>query len=254
MIADERRRKIVTILKSEGTVSTKKLSSMLGVSQMTVRRDLEYLEGRSTIRRHFGGASKNDVDEQPITDFSLRLESEVGEKKQIASRALALIHEGDVIFLDHGTSCAYLARELVRFGNIKVLTHSLPIVNALSKTSIQVICIGGTLHRPNECFIGPLAEEILARFHAPKAFLSTQGIDSQQGLSNGDLFEANMKLLIADRADEVIVLADHTKFSTKGLYPNVPIEKINTVVTDSATSPETIGAYERAGISMLVGG
>lgn len=253
MIAGERRQRIVDILQTEGTVSTKKLSDMLGVSQMTVRRDLEYLEGRSTIKRHFGGASKNSVDERAITDFSLRLQSEVTEKRQIARRALSLIREGDVVFLDHGTSCAYLAEELAHFSNIKVLTHSLPIVNALSETPIQVICIGGTLHRPNECFIGPLAEEILTRFHAPKAFLTTQGIDLHQGLSNGDLFESHMKLLISDRADEVVVLADHTKFSTRGLYPNIPIEKIGTIVTDSATSAETIDDYRRIGISVLVG-
>ena len=128
MIADERRREIVKIVKHEGAVSTKELSNRLGVSEMTVRRDLEYLETRSSIKRHFGGASTDEVDEHPVTDFSIRLQTEVAEKKQIAAKALELIQEGDVLFLDHGTTCAYLARELLSFSNIRVLTHSLPII------------------------------------------------------------------------------------------------------------------------------
>lgn len=218
---------------------------------MTIRRDLDLLEETASVRRHFGGASKNEVDDQPITDFSLRLDSEIEAKRAIATLALRLINEGDVIFLDHGTTCAFLARELGAFGNVKVLTHSLPIVNELSKMNLQVLCVGGTLHRPNECFVGPLTEEILSRFHAPKAFLSTQGIDLHQGLTNGDLFEARVKSLIAERCDRAIVLADHTKFRTKGLYPNVPLNQIDTVVTDEKTPLETIVAFRRAGVEII---
>lgn len=253
MIADERRREIVRIVKQEGAVSTKELSARLGVSEMTVRRDLEFLESRSSIKRHFGGASTEEVDEHPITDFSLRLQTEVAEKKQIAAKALELIQEGDVLFLDHGTTCAYLAREITSFGNIRVLTHSLPIIRELEKSRVQVLCIGGTLHRPNECFIGPLAEEILARFHAPKAFLCTQGIHPRDGMSNGDLFEANMKLVVAERADEVVLLADHTKFETKGLYPNVATSKVHTIVTDDGTDDEILAPYRDMGIRTIGG-
>lgn len=252
MIADERRRRILSIVQQAGTVSTKQLSLMLAVSEMTVRRDLEYLESRSVLTRHFGGASKPEDEERLTTDFSIRLQTEVEEKKRIAAKARQLINEGDVLFLDHSTTCAFLARELADLGNVKVLTYSLRIVEELTRTQVQVICVGGTLHRPNECFIGPLAEEVLSRFHAPKAFLGTQGIDVNLGLSNGDLFEANMKLLMVDRTEQAVLLADHTKFQTKGLYPNVKTSKIHTIVTDAGTAPETIEGYASLGIQVIV--
>lgn len=252
MIADERRQRIVSIVQSAGTISTRELSTILGVSEMTIRRDLEYLEERDSIQRRFGGASSKESDGHQITDFSLRLQDEVQEKRRIALKARELIKEGDVLFLDHSTTCAYLARELTAYSNIRVVTYSLPIVAELAKSPIQVICVGGTFHRPNECFVGPLSEEILSRFHAPKAFLGTQGIDARVGLSNGDLFEANMKLLITDRTEEVVVLADHTKFVTRGLYPNVKASKIDTIVTDSGTPPGTLQAFRDIGVQVLV--
>jgi DeoR family fructose operon transcriptional repressor len=252
MIAQERRQRITEIVQQKGTISTKELSEMLSVSEMTIRRDLDYLNKQSSIVKHFGGASDRSVYVISGTDFSKRLSDHDAEKRTIAAKAQELISEGESIFLDHATSCIYLARELAHFSDLTVITYSIPIIQELQKTRVKVIGIGGILLQPNECFIGPLAEEMISRFHGNKVFLGAQGIDMDKGLSIADLFEVNMKLLMADRSDEVIVLADHTKFQKHGLYPNVPIQKINTIITDGATDAELIRQGEERNIRMIV--
>ena len=252
MLTQERRQRIVELVQQRGTISTKELSESLDVSEMTIRRDLEYLDQRSSIIRHFGGASNRSGYALVGTDFAQKMNNQVEEKKRIAAKARSLVKEHESIFVDHSSTCVFLARELGQLANITVVTYSVPVVLELAKTRVQVICAGGTLLQPNECFIGPLAEEMIGRFHADKVFLGTQGVDAASGLSNADLFEVNMKNSMADRSTEVIVLADHTKFQKAGLYPTVPASKIHTLVTDSGTSQDSIDQWMGLGIRVLI--
>ena len=252
MLVDQRRSRIVDMVRQRGAMSIKELSQALSVSEMTIRRDLSFLDETLAIKKHFGGAT--DISRPPaaVTSFSLRLEQHVREKEVIAAKARELIKECDSIFIDHGTTCAIFARELTRFANLTVVTFSLPIIAELSNTRIELVSVGGLLHRPNDCFAGPLAEEIVSRFHPDKCILGTQGIDSQRGLSNGDLLEAQMKTLMADRANEVILLADFTKFVTSGLYPNVSIDKIDKIITDSNADPRLLDQFREKDIEVIV--
>ena len=252
MLVDERRSRIVELVRQRGAMSIKELSRAFYVSEMTIRRDLDFLDKTLAIKKHFGGATDVSRPSAALTSFSLRMEQHPEEKEAIAARARELVHEGDSLFIDHGSTCALFARELTHFANLTVVTFSLPILAELSNTRIELVSAGGLLHRPNQCFAGPLAEEIIARFHADKCILGTQGVQSQRGLSNGDLLEAHMKTLMADGADKVILLADFTKFVTTGLYPNVSIDKINTIITDSNADPNLLDQYREKGIEVIV--
>jgi DeoR/GlpR family transcriptional regulator of sugar metabolism len=252
MLVDERRGKIVDLVRQRGAMSIKELSRALYVSEMTIRRDLDFLDKTQAIKKHFGGATDRSRPLAEVTSFSLRMELHLREKEAIAAKARELVEENDSLFIDHGTTCALFARELGHFSHITVVTFSLPIIAELANTRVELVSAGGLLHRPNQCFAGPLAEEIVSRFHANKCILGTQGVESHRGLSNGDLLEAQMKSLMADRANEVILLADFTKFTTSGLYPNVPIGKINKIVTDSNADPILLAQYKEMGIEVIL--
>jgi len=252
MLVEERRSKIVDLVRQRGAMSIKELSRALYVSEMTIRRDLDFLDKTLAIKKHFGGATDLSRPSAAMANISLRMKQNTEEKEAIAARARELVHEGDSLFIDHGSTCTLFARELAHFANLTVVTYSLPIVAELSNTRIELVSVGGLLHRPNQCFAGPLAEEIMSRFHADICILGTQGVQSQRGLTNGDLLEAHMKTLMADRANAVILLADHTKFVTTGLYPNVSIDKINTIITDSNADPSLLDQYREKGIEVIV--
>ncbi len=252
MIADERRKQIVRLVKQRGSMSTRELSDLLGVSIMTVRRDLDYLNATSALRKHFGGASDTSQMGDPVTNFSIRLSDHADEKSKIATKAVELVNEGDSLFIDHGTTCTIFARELRRFTTITVVTFSLPVIAELSKTRVQLVSVGGQFNRPSESFVGPLAEEMISRFHADKFFLGTQGIDLGKGLTNADVFEANLKTLMVERADQVILLADSSKFSITGLYPNVRTDRIDVIVTTSLADRAALNEYAALGIKVIL--
>jgi len=251
MIVQERRRRIIEIVKEQGSISTKKLSNILEVSEMTIRRDLNYLDRQLVLTKTFGGAVDRSSS-HIVTNFSLRLNQYKERKKMIALKAKDFIQEGDSIFIDHSTTCLELSKLLGKFSHIMVITHSLPIIVELSRKTIEVICIGGMLKQPNDCFVGPLAEEIISRIHVDKAFVGTQGVSIEKGLTDTDMFEVSIKKKIIESSDNVILLADHTKFDRIGIYQTVPIENINTIITDNNVNCSLLEPYQKSGIEIII--
>ena len=247
MLVDERRNRIVDMVRQRGAMSVKELSHALYVSEMTIRRDLSFLDKTLAIKKHFGGATDLYRPSAAVTSFSLRMEQHMREKEGIAAKARELIKECDSMLIDHGTTCAIFARELIHFTNLTVVTFSLPIIAVLSNTRIELMSVGGLLHRPNDCFAGPLAEEIASRFHPDKMHPRNARHRHPARSEQRTILEAQMKSLMADRANEVILLADFTKFATSGLYPNVSIDKIDKIITDSNAGFQASGPVQGEG-------
>lgn len=257
MIAAERLEKIISFLREKHVVSTSALSEDLEVTEMTIRRDLLELESQGLCQRTHGGAiaaGRSILRETPYRERELQ---NVKEKRAIAREAALLVHEGETIALDSGTTTLQLARLLKKKRNITVVTNSIhAILELYCCNNIRVISSSGTLSNPmftgesqgDPCLVGPLAEEILERFRPSKAFIGTSGISLDDGLSNSVMDEASMKRTMMRVSGEAIVLADHTKIGHVASSIVGPISLVDRLITDDKIPLSFLEKIESMGV------
>jgi DeoR/GlpR family transcriptional regulator of sugar metabolism len=230
--AQQRHRRILDLLARNGYESIVEMASLLGVSPMTVRRDLNALENEGLIRRTHGGAVSETLGQIDL-DYSARRTQHARAKRQIAAAAAELVHAGDVVFLDAGTTVLAMTEFLSAINPLTVVTHSLPVVDRLAgRDGIDVFLLGGLVRRDLMSVVGYRAEEHLASFRIDTCFLGTGNLDPDRGLAHSTLEEIPIKKLAARIAGRVIVLADHTKVGSKGLVYFLNIDEINTWISN----------------------
>ena len=273
MIAAERLEHIAETVCQKRAVSIADLSERFGVSQATIRRDLNKLEKQGILERKYGGAvarraSSFDVQTEAVPQrtssldapFDVREQHHVAEKRAIALAAIELVSSGETIFLDAGTTIAQLAHALRDHSDLTVITNSERVMNELYDCSgVTVVVTGGELRplsglpsRGDICMVGPIAEEILHRFRPSKAFLGTAGITVREGMSNTNLPQSQIKRIMAQISEEVILLTDHTKFGHVSYSIVSPVDVLDQVITDSGISSEDKSALEERGIEVVV--
>lgn len=248
MLLDQRRQEILAIIENRGYVSLHELVERLKASESTVRRDLEYLDGIGQIRRTRGGAAYVGESLVPLED---RVRQNVTEKERIAACAAELIQPGDTLLLDGGTTTLELARRLVG-KPLQVLTNSLPIANLLvNQPLIELIFLGGYLYPRTGVALGSIALQSLAGLHVPRVIMGTGGI-TEKGFFNSNtlLVECERQMLAA--ADEVWVLADHTKFGHAALAHLCPLSSVHRVVSDRALGNHWQETIQQAGVELLI--
>lgn len=198
-------------VQSHTRASVKTLCEKFDVSESTVRRDLTELERKRLIKRTHGGAVTLDaVGSEPT--YLEKKDCYLEEKRSIAACAAGLIEEGDSVLIDSGTTTLCMAPALARFRKLTVVTNSIHLAAQLSGcTGISLILVGGLLRPNTMALVGPVAEETLSRIRVDKAFIALNGIDSEMGLTTPNLLEASVKAKMMEVAEQVYVLADHTK-------------------------------------------
>ena len=230
--ANPRHRRILDLLARDGYESINEMASVLGVSPMTVRRDLNELENEGLIRRTHGGAVSETLGQIDL-DYSARRTQHARAKRQIGAAAAGLVRPGDVIFLDAGTTVLAMTEFLTSINPLTVVTHSLTVVERLAgREGIEVFLLGGQVRRDLMSVVGYRAEEHLASFRIDKSFLGTGGLAPERGLTHSTLEEIPIKKLAARIAGQVIVLADQTKIGKKGLVYFLGIDEIDTWICD----------------------
>lgn len=240
MFALERQKKILEMLNANGAVWVSKLSAELGVTEETVRRDLEKLEKQEVLVRTHGGAV-------PIADGSYELSLEKRKqtnsdiKEKLSKQAASYLMPGDTIFLDSSTTTFYMAKEIKKIKNITVITNSLRVINELSGVeSIKVIGVGGIVSN-NQSIIGSLAEaQIRDNFFAGKFFFSSKGISPTAEILESNEQECFVKQQMFLNAKEKYFLCDSTKMGKIGFYKLAPIAEIDYFITDAEIEDETI--------------
>ncbi|NPV54167.1 MAG: DeoR/GlpR transcriptional regulator [Firmicutes bacterium] len=252
MLAEERRMKILEMLEEKQSVTTSELSQELNVSEMTIRRDLDYLDKTFALKRTYGGAvSKFSTNGTPL--LALRLHIHAEEKKRIAKRAAQMVKDGESIFLDASSTCYYFAQELKRFSNLTVITNSPYLTSEFMLCpTIQVICLGGMLRHSTGSLVGPETEEFLLKLHADKLFIAVKGISFESGLTENDPAEAQVKRNKIRVSSEVVLLSDYSKFGKVGLIQVAPLESVTYVVTDDKVPPEYIEGLQKRSIEVIV--
>jgi DeoR family fructose operon transcriptional repressor len=247
----ERLETLLQILARKGYRSVSELSEDLDVSEMTVRRYLDKLEQKELIKRTHGGAFAGA--EMIEVDYRVRETVRRAEKEAIGRLAWTLIQPGESVFLDAGSTLAYLAAAMDDTRRITVVTSSTIVLQTLeNRANIETILLGGKVHAASHCLVGPIAEETVGQFRFTKAFLGAVGINLEEGLTQSNVEEVPVKKIVAAHSREVIVLADSSKFEQDVLVMFLRLEQVHTVITDSGVKPEHRRSLEDRGIRVLV--
>lgn len=252
MFAAERRHVILEIVRADGVVSLRELARRVQTSEVTVRRDLRYLEAEGLLDRRRGGAAALDgLSHEPTYSEKAHLAAE--EKAAIARRSAELVSDGDAVVIGAGTTTQALARLLVRRRELTVVTNSLLVAQALARArDVDVVLTGGTLRGSIFALVGSAAEHSLSELRTSKAFLSGNGLTAKRGLSTPNSLVAGVDRAIVDAANEVVVLADHTKIGIDTMVQTVPPSRIDRLITDERADAGELASLRDCGIDVEV--
>lgn len=252
MLKEERKRKISQFIKENKKATVAELSRLFGVSESTIRRDLEELDEQGIIQRAHGGAiiAERAAPEPPIIQ---RMAENEEEKRRIGRAAAELVRDGETVFLGSGTTTLEVARNLVDRDDLTVITNALNIANLFAgKPNITVIVVGGLLRHSELSMIGYITEQVLKELHADKVIMGIRAISVQDGLTNDYLPETMTDRAIINFSSEVILVADHTKFGKVSTVLVAPVTSVDKIVTDTAAPPEIIKELGELGIEVIL--
>jgi DeoR/GlpR family transcriptional regulator of sugar metabolism len=250
-LAFERHREILDLLESSGAVRVTEAARQLGVTQETVRRDLDKLFRAGRLRRTHGGAVPVAGPDQP---FAVRAVAHHDEKRAIARAAADLLQPGDVIALDASSTAHELAL-LLQGREVTVVTNALPATMALcQQAGVRVMSTGGWLDPASQSWTGAYAEAALTRVHIRKLFLSSKGVDLLRGLSELDEAQAALKRRLIAAAEEVYLLVDHSKFDQRAVVYFAALDEVDAVITDGGAGADLVARLRGTDLRVLVAG
>ena len=250
MYEEERLQKINEYIQSQTRASVHKLCNVFGVSESTIRRDLTELESRKLLKRTHGGAiCLGSVGIEPT--YNEKQNKQQQEKKLIAACASGLIENGDSLLIDSGTTTLCLVPFLKKFEQLTVVTNSIFIMEQLSNCpNIMLVCIGGFLRSNTMALVGPVAEETLNHLRLDKAFMATNGIEFDMGLTTPNMIEASIKAQMIRSSEHVYVLADHTKVGRVSFAKFGTIDDIDGCITTHDIPAEQQQKFESKGVKL----
>lgn len=246
----ERRSRILAYLQQSGSVQVRDLAQELGVSEMTIRRDLEWLAREGQVIRTYGGAASTGglIGELP---YAAKVGEHTDEKARIARTAAALVQEGDVVLLDAGSTTAAIAGCLKGRSNLTVITVDLKIALELcDEPGIRVIVTGGTAMPEVYSLLGPVAEQFLRRLTVSIAFIGTSAVDVGHGLTTPTLEKVPLKQCMIRAARQAVLVADASKFSRRATYQICPLSVFSQIISDRALPAEVAEAIRRGGVPL----
>jgi DeoR/GlpR family transcriptional regulator of sugar metabolism len=227
----ERHAQILRIISRLKNVSVQTLTERLQVSEVTIRKDLSYLEEQGRLLRTHGGAVLSE-DLDRLRTLPMRREENIRQKRAIAARARQLIREENTVYLDAGSTCALLATEIQGM-SLRVVTNSIDVMVALAASEqISLISPGGSYRREAGSFIGPVAVEALNRLQIETCFLGTTGFSAKGDFSSMNLIEAELKRKAIERSARCVVLADHAKFGVSAFTVFASAGDVDILVVD----------------------
>jgi len=250
MLTSQRKNYLMDVLKRDGQIVATKLSTELGVSEDTIRRDLREMAKEGLLQRVHGGALPASP---AMGDFAARQHIASGDKAAIGRAAAAMVQPGQVVFVDGGTTCAQLVRALPRQLRATVVTHSPSIaVELMDHPDIEVIMLGGRLFRHSIVGVGAATLEAIAQIRADTYFMGVTSLHPELGLSTGDYEEACVKRALCKAAAETIVLASSEKLATASPYRIVGMAEISGIVLPAQTPDEVLRPYRDLGIALTL--
>ncbi len=240
MLAQQRQSAILELIRQRGGVRVSHLVNRFGVSDMTIRRDLEVLAERGLIAKVHGGATLAGPGSAEEPGFAAKSIRQQVEKRAIAERAARLVEPGMAVALSAGTTTAALAARLAEVPGLTVVTNSIPVADALHQNprADQTVVLTGGLRTPSDALTGPVAEAAIAALNVDLLFLGVHGMSPRVGLTTPNLLEAAVNRRLIDAARRLVVLADHTKWETIGIATIAPLDEVDVLISDGGLPPE----------------
>ena len=249
----ERHRRIQELLRERHVVRVSTLSEQMGVSEVTIRRDLEGLERRGLLERTHGGAvlTQRVRTELPYLDAAA---SNPDEKREVGHAAAALVEGGDTIYLNGGTTTLQVFRHLEAPG-VKIVTNHVGIALEAADRDVEVLLVGGSYRGTSNSLVGPFATDALRRTYASKAFVGVEGVSLRSGLTTPTAAEAEIaRVMIEQTRGTVHVVADHTKIGTVADFHIASLTAVDRLVVDPRIDAGYREQLEEAGLEVVPAG
>jgi DeoR family transcriptional regulator, fructose operon transcriptional repressor len=246
----ERKRIILQLLDEKGSIYAKDLQVILDTSEITIRRDLAAMAKKGLLFRTHGGAMRMELakDPEPIS-FRGKAAQNLELKTYICEIASKFILDGDVIFLDCGSTVFQLC-QFIKNKKIKVITNSLPILYELLSTEVSISLIGGEVDHERQATHGKTALEQIEKYQATKAFISTDGLSVEKGLSSKSEIESETALYMTKNASEVFLLIDSSKIEKDSFLKFAPVSIIHSIITDKTANDKILEKYHKIGVKI----
>lgn len=252
MLVEERRQKVLDLVSARGFVALGELARELSASESTIRRDLDYWHQQGLVKRTHGGAVLRD-DPQPLPALEERSARELEEKRLVAKAAAARIRDGDSVLLDGGTTTLEVARLLVG-RPLQIVTNSLPIASLFAGSpETDLVMLGGYVYPRTGVALGPLTVRMMQDIHVHQAVMSTAGVTAK-GLFNSNLLLVETERQMMRCADQVVVVADHTKVGKQALAFLCELSAIDLLIVDKGLTPEQRQLLASSGVRLVVAG
>ena len=242
MLAAQRKALILEEVSLAGARKISELASSLGVSEVTIRRDVETLADQGLVDKVHGGVTANSLSSTVEPPFAFNSLKEQNAKDAIAKIAAEMVHPGNAIALMGGSSVYALAKRLRDVPSITVVTNSVPVSDLFAQTprADQTVVLTGGVRTPTDSLVGNIATEVFSRFNLDMVFMGTHGMDTEFGFSSPNLVEADTNREVIRRAGKLIVLADYTKWGSRGFTSFAELSEANTVITTEGLSLEAL--------------
>lgn len=235
-LARQRHEVILAEVRRRGAVRVTDLAQLLGVSDMTVRRDLEVLDHAGLLEKVHGGATLRPEHSTDEPGFAAKSQRNTREKHAIAMAAADLVRPGSAIGITAGTTTWQLAYHLTEVPNLTVVTNSIPVAevfHASSRPDSTVVLTGG-VRTPSDALVGPVAVAALRSLHLDSVFMGVHGMSVRAGFTSPNLMEAETNRAFVEATEHLVVLADHTKWGITGLCSMASLDDATVLITDRA--------------------
>jgi len=232
---NQRHTKLIEIVSKYGKIEVNELSKLLGISRVTIRKDLNYLSEKGILRRERGYALLKSKD-----DINYHMAFHYEEKQKIAKAAADLVEDGETIIVESGSICAMFVEQLIstRMG-ITVITNSSYIANFIKDNlDVEIILLGGNYQKHTQAMVGPMTKECVKNIHVDKIFVGTDGFSKETGFTGVDLIRSDTVRALAACANHTYILTESAKLDHASAIPFLQIEDVYQLITNKEISPE----------------
>lgn len=250
MLGQTRQNDLLTYLRTNKTGHVAELSQLLGASESTIRRDLDDLQERGLVERVHGGAAITESGVEAA--LPARARTATDQKRRIGQAAAALIDDGSTVLISGGTTTEAVLPHLGGFQQLTVVTNGVQLAAGSAEyPNIQVLVLGGELRRASMSLLGGLVSEALGQLQIDRVLMGAFGVDPVVGITGANLLETQTDRALVAAADDVVILADSSKFFQRGPVRIAETSEITTLVTDAEAPADVVSAFSAAGVEVV---
>ena len=248
----DRINQIHELLKDVHSISINKLCSSFGVSKNTIRRDIEKKKKSGIIKKVYGGIVLQEQSEVSPEPFSSRETRNTQAKKKIARIAASLVNDGDVIYIDSGTTTMHMIPYLADKKRLTIVTASVYVINAASNyKDFNIIATGGSLYLPSKAFVGPSVLNCLRSYNISKDFLASTGISIENGATNASPLECEIKQSLVQKNCQKILLVDKSKLDVSSLMTYCDLKDLDYILMDECPPAKYVNYFQKSNVTLL---